>query len=63
MNDENKEPKEIKKAVKETEYSKEAFLRDKNYDRDLINALLKDNEMYTKSAVESLICKFKKGVI
>ena len=45
---------------KELTYTKTAFLHDKSYNPDLINALLKDDKEYSKSEVEKLISKFLK---
>lgn len=52
-------------ASEKTEFSKQAFLRNEYYRRkeDLLNALLKDDEMYTTDEVDRLIGDFLKGKV
>nr|DAL93853.1 MAG TPA: hypothetical protein [Caudoviricetes sp.] len=53
------------KTATDIRYTKQQILKSKKYlsKQDLINALLKDNEQYTLSEVDSLIDSFMKGVV
>lgn len=53
------------KDATDSRYTKQQILKSKKYlsKQDLINALLKDNEQYTLSEVDSLIDSFMKGVV
>lgn len=57
---ENEKKAEFAKP-KEKTYFKEAFLKDKRYCSDVVNAVLEDGKAYTKQEAEKLIEKFLKG--
>lgn len=54
-----------KKEVKENKFSKEQMLKSEKYkdERDLINALLKEDNKYSLSDVDKLIDDFMKGKV
>jgi len=54
-----------KKEVKENKFSKEQLLKSQKYkdERDLINALLKEDKKYSLSDVDKLIDEFMKGKV
>ena len=54
-----------KKEVKENKFSKEQLLKSQKYkdERDLINALLKEDKKYSLSDVDKLIDDFMKGKV
>lgn len=58
-----KKPIEIEK--KEPEFTKEALVNSNRFrhERDLVTALLKDGEIYSVEAVESMIAEYKKGTV
>nr|WP_317356792.1 hypothetical protein [uncultured Tyzzerella sp.] len=49
----------IKKFYKE-QFLKSNLYKDK---KDIINALLKDNQLYTKNDVEKIIKKYMEGIL
>lgn len=53
------------KPVVVPKFKKEALLKAKKYEgqRDLLNALLKDDQEYTAAEVAALVEKFKKGKV
>lgn len=59
----SKENTEIKKE--KTLYNKESILKSKKYDKrkDLLNALLKENENYSFEQIDSMVDKFMKGKV
>lgn len=54
-----------KKEVKENKFSKEQLLKSQKYkdERDLINALLKEDKKYSLSDVDKIIDDFMKGKV
>ncbi len=52
-------------AEKNKKFYKEQFLKSNLYKdkKDLINALLKDNEMYSKNDVEKIIKKYLEVIL
>lgn len=54
-----------KKEVKENKFSKEQMLKSEKYkdEKDLINALLKEDNKYSLSDVDKLIDDFMKGKV
>jgi hypothetical protein len=54
-----------KKEVKENKFSKEQLLESQKYkdERDLINALLKEDKKYSLSDVDKIIDDFMKGKV
>ncbi|MBR4420016.1 MAG: hypothetical protein IKT32_03975 [Clostridia bacterium] len=55
----------IVKPVVVPKFKKEALLKAKKYEgqRDLLNALLKDDQEYTAAEVAALVEEFKKGKV
>lgn len=53
------------KPVVVPKFKKEALLKAKKYEgqRDLLNALLKDDQEYTAAEVAALVEEFKKGKV
>ena len=65
METENKEEIEQIDKPKDTKFTKENILNSKKYSKqkDLINALLKNDTTYTLKEVDALINKYLKGVV
>ena len=53
------------KSRTEERFSKEQIVKSKQFDRrkDIVNALLSDNEKYTIKSVEEMIKKYMKGEV
>lgn len=49
------------KAREEKVFSKRAFIDWGRYNRDILNALLEDERMYTEKEVKGLVEKYLKG--
>lgn len=54
---------ETKNKKTETSFDKAAFLKSGNYNKDVINTLLKDDMKYTKAEVEKIYNDFMKGKV
>lgn len=65
METENKEEIEQIDKPKDAKFTKENILNSKKYNKqkDLINALLKNDTTYTLKEVDALINKYLKGVV
>ena len=57
--------KYIKKEVTENKYTKNQIVNSKTFNdnKDLLNALLKENKNYTKNEVNEIIKNYKKGKV
>lgn len=57
--------KEIKDKITEDKYTKKQIVNSKTFsaNRDLLNALLKEDRNYTKSEINQIIENYKKGKV
>lgn len=55
------ESKVLNEKTKEKVFSKRAFINSKKYNRDVLNALLEDERMYSEKEVKGLVEKYLKG--
>lgn len=57
--------KDTKKKIIEEKYIKKQIVNSKAFkdNKDLVNALLDENKLYTKNEVSEIIKKYKKGKV
>lgn len=57
--------KDTKNKIAEDKYTKKQIVNSKTFkeNKDLLNALLEENKLYTKNEISEIIKNYKKGMV